>query len=141
MSNDLSHLGSGKTEYRYTVDHTLLETFANPHPKSDYRVTFSTRELTSLCPITGQPDFYQITICYTPDLFCLESKSLKLYLFSFRQSGMFAEEMTNRILNDLVKVCRPRWMRVVSIMNPRGGIELKVEVEYREEKRGQPEST
>lgn len=130
MTENFQHLGSGETKYEYDVNPELLETFANPHAGRDYRVTFTTSEVTSLCPITGQPDFYRITITYTPDRHCLESKSLKLYLFSFRQSGMFAEAMTNRILDDLVKVCGPRWMRVESVMNPRGGIGLTVLVEY-----------
>jgi 7-cyano-7-deazaguanine reductase len=72
----------------------------------------------------SQPDFYRITITYIPDRRCLESKSLKLYLFSYRQSGMFAEDMANRILDDLVKICRPRWLEVESEMNPRGGAKL-----------------
>jgi len=130
MAEELKHLGSSTTEYRYTTDSDCLETFANPHPDREYTVTFTTREVTCLCPITGQPDFYRITITYSPDRRCVESKSLKLYLFSFRQSGMFAEDMANRILDDLVKICRPRWMRVESIMNPRGGIGLRVQVEY-----------
>ena len=130
MSDELRYLGSGTTEYRYTMDPDCLETFANPHPDRQYTVTFTTQEVTCLCPITGQPDFYRITITYSPDRRCLESKALKLYLFSFRQSGMFAEDMANRILNDLVRVCSPRWMRVESIMNPRGGIGLTVQVEY-----------
>ena len=130
MAEELKHLGSGRTEYRYTMDSGCLETFANPHPDRDYAVTFTTREVTCLCPITGQPDFYRITITYRPDRRCLESKSLKLYLFSFRQSGMFAEDMANRILDDLVNICRPRWMSVESAMNPRGGIGLRVHVEY-----------
>ena len=131
MTEKFRQLGSGETEYRYTVDPDCLETFDNPHPDRDYKVTFSTREVTSLCPITGQPDFYRVTITYIPDRHCLESKSLKLYLFSYRQSGMFAEDMANRILADLVKLCRPRWMEVESEMNPRGGIGLTVVVEHR----------
>jgi 7-cyano-7-deazaguanine reductase len=131
MSKKFRHLGSGKTNYEYAVNPELLETFVNPHPDRDYEVRFSTSELTSLCPITGQPDFYRLTITYIPDLHCLESKSLKLYLFSFRQTGMFAEAMANRILDDLVKVCSPRWMQVESVMNPRGGIDLGVRAEYR----------
>ncbi|HYA03669.1 MAG TPA: preQ(1) synthase [Syntrophobacteria bacterium] len=136
MAEDLEHLGSSTTKYRYTVDPACLETFANPHPDRDYTVTFTTREVTCLCPITGQPDFYRITITYRPARRCLESKSLKLYLFSFRQSGMFAEDMANRILDDLARVCRPRWMRVESMMNPRGGIDLTVQVEYRGQHEG-----
>jgi 7-cyano-7-deazaguanine reductase len=130
MTKEFHHLGSEDTEYQYTVNPDYLETFDNPHPDREYEVTFTTHEVTSLCPITGQPDFYQITITYTPDRHCLESKSLKLYLFSFRQSGMFAEAMANRILDDLVNVCRPRWMKVESVMNPRGGIGLTVKAEY-----------
>jgi 7-cyano-7-deazaguanine reductase len=136
MAEELKHLGSGSTEYRYTMDPACLETFANPHPDRDYAVTFTTREVTCLCPITGQPDFYRVTISYRPDRRCLESKSLKLYFFSFRQSGMFAEDMANRILEDLVRVCRPRWMRVEAIMNPRGGIGLTVQVEYHGQHKG-----
>ncbi len=131
MTEEFQHLGSGNTEYHYTVNPDCLETFENPYPDREYKVTFATHEVTSLCPITGQPDFYRITITYIPDLRCLESKSLKLYLFSFRQSGMFAEALANRVLNDLVKSCKPRWMEVESAMNPRGGIGLTVKVEFR----------
>lgn len=130
MTEEFRHLGSGKTEYHYVANPDCLETFANPHPDREYRVTFTTQEVTSLCPITGQPDFYQIAITYIPDRHCLESKSLKLYLFSFRQSGMFAEALANRILDDLVKACHPQWMEVESVMNPRGGIGLTIRVEY-----------
>lgn len=129
MTDQFRHLGKG-TQYRYSIDPDCLDTFANPHPDREYTVTFTTREVTSLCPVTGQPDFYQVTITYSPDRLCLESKSLKLYLFSFRQTGMFAEAMANRILEDLVRVCAPRWLRVDSVMNPRGGIGLTVKVEY-----------
>jgi 7-cyano-7-deazaguanine reductase len=131
MTDKFKHLGSGETEYEYQVNSDLLETFDNPHPDRDYRVIFTTSELTSLCPITGQPDFYRLTITYIPDRRCLESKSLKLYLFSYRQSGMFAEDMANRILDDLVEKCRPRWMELESEMNPRGGIGLTVRAEHK----------
>ena len=130
MTDQLSHLGSNDTEYHYTVNPDCLATFTNPDQDREYTVTFDTSEVTSLCPVTGQPDFYRITITYRPNRHCLESKSLKLYLFSFRQSGMFAEAMANRILDDLVRVCRPRWMQVESVMNPRGGIGLRVRVEH-----------
>jgi len=130
MTDEFSYLGSGGTEYHYTVNPDCLETFANPHPDRAYKVTFSTQEVTSLCPITGQPDFYRITITYIPARHCLESKSLKLYMFSFRQSGMFAEALANRVRDDLVKACQPRWLEVESVMNPRGGIGLTVRVEY-----------
>ena len=131
MTDKFRQLGSDETEYQYTVNPDCLDTFDNPHPDRDYKVTFTTREVTSLCPITGQPDFYRVTITYIPDRHCLESKSLKLYLFSYRQSDMFAEDMANRILADLVKLCRPRWMEVESEMSPRGGIGLTVLVEHR----------
>lgn len=131
MTEKFRHLGSRKTEYHYTVNSDCLETFDNPHPGREYTVTFTTGEVTSLCPITGQPDFYTISLSYIPHRRCLESKSLKLYLFSFRQSGMFAETMANRILDDLVEVCGPRWMQVESVMNPRGGIGLTVRVEHK----------
>jgi 7-cyano-7-deazaguanine reductase len=130
MIDKFGHLGSGETKYEYEVNPELLETFANPYPDRKYKVTFTTQEVTSLCPITGQPDFYRITITYIPGRHCLESKSLKLYLFSFRQSGIFAEAMANRILEELVKACSPRWMQVESEMNPRGGIGLTVLVDY-----------
>ena len=130
MTEKFRNLGSGKTEYHYTVNPDCLETFSNAYPDREYKITFTTQELTSLCPITGQPDFYRITITYIPDRHCLESKSLKLYLFSFRQSGMFAETLANRVLDDLVEACKPRWMAVESVMNPRGGIGLTVRVEY-----------
>jgi len=130
MNDNFGHLGSGETKYEYQVNPELLETFPNPYPDRQYKVVFTTQEVTSLCPITGQPDFYRITIRYIPALQCLESKSLKLYLFSFRQSGMFAETMANSILDDLVQVCGPRWMQVESVMNPRGGIGLTVVVEH-----------
>jgi 7-cyano-7-deazaguanine reductase len=130
MSDNFGHLGSGETKYEYQVNPELLETFPNPYPDRQYKVAFTSQEVTSLCPITGQPDFYRITIRYIPAGHCLESKSLKLYLFSFRQSGMFAETMANRILDDLVQVCGPRWLQVESVMNPRGGIGLTVVVEH-----------
>jgi 7-cyano-7-deazaguanine reductase len=130
MTEKFRHLGGGDTEYHFRVNPAYLETFANQYPDREYTVTFSTQEVTSLCPVTGQPDFYRITITYSPNGHCLESKSLKLYLFSFRQSGMFAETLANRILEDLVKACQPHWMRVESVMNPRGGIEITVRVEY-----------
>jgi 7-cyano-7-deazaguanine reductase len=83
-----------------------------------------------MCPVTAQPDFAKIVITYVPDLRCLESKSLKLYLGSFRNVGMFHEEITNRILEDLVAACKPRWAQVRGIMNPRGGISIDVTAEY-----------
>jgi 7-cyano-7-deazaguanine reductase len=107
-----------------------LESFPNKYPNRDYTVVFDCPEFTSLCPITGQPDFARITITYIPDLRCLESKSLKIYLFSFRNAGMFHEEITNRILDDLVAACQPRWARVRGVMNARGGISIDVSADY-----------
>jgi 7-cyano-7-deazaguanine reductase len=103
-----------------------LETFANPHPERDYRIHFECPEFTCLCPRTGQPDFATIRIRYIPDKLCVELKSLKLYLWSYRNEGAFHEAVTNDILNDLVKAVQPRAMEVVSDFNVRGGIHTVV---------------
>lgn len=99
-----------------------LETFPNPRPGRDYVIDFSCPEFTCVCPKTGQPDFAAIRIEYVPDQRCLEMKSLKLYLWSFRGEGHFHEAVTNRILDDLVRAASPRWMRVTGRFNVRGGI-------------------
>ena len=112
----------------------LLETFENQNPERDYRVTHSAPEFTSLCPKTGQPDFAVIVIEYIPDNLCIELKSLKLYLNSYRNEGIFFESVTNKILDDLVKVCKPRYMVVTAEFNVRGGILSTVEAEYIDEK-------
>jgi 7-cyano-7-deazaguanine reductase len=130
MKESLKHLKRGDTSYPERRDPSLLDTFSNPRRERIYEVRFSTREVTSLCPVTGQPDFYRVEITYIPAERCLESKSLKLYLFSLRNTGIFAEELANTILEDLVAACAPRWMRVVCRMNPRGGIALTVKAEY-----------
>lgn len=109
---------------------TELETFANPHPERDYTIDMECTEFTSVCPRTGQPDFGSIHITYTPDELCIELKSLKLYLWSYRQEGMFYEAVTNKITDDLVAACRPRRMKVVGDFNMRGGIGTVVSVEY-----------
>lgn len=103
-----------------------LETFPNPRPGRDYEISFDCPEFTCLCPRTGQPDFANIGIVYTPDALCIELKSLKLYLWSFRDEGAFHEEVTNRILDDLVEACRPRKMKVVGDFRVRGGIHTVV---------------
>ena len=108
----------------------LLETFKNQNPERDYTVTHSAPEFTSLCPKTGQPDFAVIVIEYIPDKLCIELKSLKLYLNSYRNDGIFFESVTNKILDDLVKVCKPRYMVVTAEFNVRGGILSTVEAEY-----------
>jgi len=103
-----------------------LETFPNPEPKRDYTIEFTCPEFTCVCPKTGQPDFATITIRYTPGRTCVELKSLKLYLWSFRDEGHFHEAVTNRILNDLVAAVKPRRMEVVGDFRIRGGIHTVV---------------
>jgi len=107
-----------------------LETFINSHPDRDYRIEMECPEFTCLCPKTGQPDFAEIEISYIPDKLCIELKSLKLYLWSFRDEGAFHEKVINDILNDLVKACKPRWMEVVGDFNVRGGIHATVSAQY-----------
>jgi 7-cyano-7-deazaguanine reductase len=104
----------------------LLETFANPSPERDYEIEIVCPEFTSLCPRTGQPDFGTLTIRYVPDRLCVELKSLKFYLQSFRNQGIFYESVTNRILDDLVAVLAPRRMQIVAAFTPRGGIRTTV---------------
>jgi 7-cyano-7-deazaguanine reductase len=108
-----------------------LETFPNHHPQRDYTVTLATDEFTCVCPATGQPDFARLEIQYIPAAKILESKSLKLYLWSFRNLGVFHEHVTNVILDDLVKALAPRWCKVVARFSVRGGIAISVEAEYR----------
>jgi 7-cyano-7-deazaguanine reductase len=107
---------------------TLLETFANEFPQRDYVIEIVCPEFTSVCPKTGQPDFGTLTFTYTPDQKCIELKSLKLYLQSFRNQGIFYENVTNRILNDLVGLLEPRRMKLVAAFTPRGGISTSVTV-------------
>jgi len=114
-----------------------IETFPNPHATRDYRVEHQAQEFTSLCPMTGQPDFATITIRYVPGPTCIELKSLKLYLQSFRSKGIFYEDVTNVILNDLVAACSPKWMVVESRWNVRGGIQSVIMAEHGERNLGQ----
>ncbi len=107
-----------------------LETFPNPEPGRDYEIRFECPEFTCLCPRTGQPDFATFRIRYVPDRSCVELKSLKLYLWSFRDEGHFHEAVTNRILDDLVAATRPRRMTIEGDFNVRGGIHTVVRVEY-----------
>lgn len=102
----------------------VLEAFENKHPERDYWVQFNCPEFTALCPITGQPDFAEIKIMYIPDKKMVESKSLKLYMFSFRNHGDFHEDVINIILNDLVKLMDPRYIEVLGLFLPRGGISI-----------------
>jgi 7-cyano-7-deazaguanine reductase len=108
----------------------LLEVFENAYPDRDYTVIHEAPEFTSVCPKTGQPDFATITIEYVPDLLCIELKSLKFYLNSYRNDGIYFESVTNKILDDLVECCKPRYMHVSAEFNIRGGIGSVVEVEY-----------
>ena len=122
----LTLLSRSHTEYPDTPDDARLETFVNAYPGRDYEILFDCPEFTSLCPVTGQPDFGHIRIRYIADKQCIESKSLKLYLYSFRNHHTFHEEAVNRILTDLVKACKPRWMEVNGEFRPRGGIALTI---------------
>ena len=111
----------------------ILEVFDNQYPERDYNIVHTAPEFTSLCPKTGQPDFATIVVEYIPDKFCIELKSLKLYLNSFRDEGIYFESVTNKILDDLVKVCKPRYMLVTAEFNVRGGISSLIEAEYENE--------
>lgn len=113
------------------MSHALLDTFPNPQADRDYSIHIEIPEFTCLCPKTAQPDFATIFLDYVPDRFCIELKSLKIYVASFRDQGAFHEAVTNRILNDLVGACQPRFMRVRSRFNVRGGIYTTVVVEHR----------
>ncbi len=120
----LTHLGSARTSYRSTYAPDVLEAFENRHPEHDYWVRFNCPEFTSLCPITGQPDFAEIRIQYIPDRKMVESKSLKLYLFSFREHGDFHEDCVNVIMKDLIRLMDPRYIEVTGLFTPRGGIAI-----------------
>ena len=108
----------------------ILETFENQFPDRDYKIEIVAPEFTSVCPKTGQPDFGTITVAYTPDKLCIELKSLKLYFQSYRNAGIYYEHVTNTILDDLVAVSKPRWMKVVAAFNARGGITETVTAQY-----------
>jgi 7-cyano-7-deazaguanine reductase len=110
-----------------------IETFPNPHPSNDYTIRFETREFTTNCPMTGQPDFARITVEYSPAESCLESKSLKQYLWSFRDEGHFHEDVTNIIMNDMVAACQPRWLTVTGHFNIRGGIDFVITARFTNE--------
>jgi 7-cyano-7-deazaguanine reductase len=107
-----------------------LETFPNHHPERDYLVTLHSEEFTCVCPATGQPDFAHLSIQYIPDKKIVESKSLKLYLWSFREQGVFHEHVANVILDDLIKALSPRWCKVTAEFAVRGGISITVEAEH-----------
>jgi 7-cyano-7-deazaguanine reductase len=109
-----------------TTPSRTLEAVPNPHPDRDYEISMAVPEFTCLCPLTGQPDFATIRLRYVPDQHLVELKSLKLYLWSYRDLGAFHEDVTNRILNDLVLAVRPRWAEVIGDFNVRGGIKTEV---------------
>lgn len=131
-SQQHKHLGvkSVLSEAQLTDPRSILDTFANPRPERDFRIEFTFPEFTSLCPVTGQPDFATIRVSYVPDRRCVEMKSLKLYFFSFRDKGIFYEAVVNQILDDLVSVVSPRWMKVSGEFAVRGGTAGVVTVEH-----------
>ena len=122
--NGVSLLGNRNVQYPDDYAPELLETFPNKHTDNDYFVKFNCPEFTSLCPITGQPDFAEIRISYIPDVRMVESKSLKLYLFSFRNHGDFHEDCVNTIMKDLIRLMDPKYIEVTGIFTPRGGISI-----------------
>jgi 7-cyano-7-deazaguanine reductase len=109
---------------------SILETFSNSYPNRDYLIEIICPEFTSVCPKTGQPDFGTITFQYTPNELCVELKSLKLYLQQFRNKGIFYENATNQILDDMIQILSPRWMRIIASFTPRGGISTSITVEH-----------
>ncbi|KGL41244.1 NADPH-dependent 7-cyano-7-deazaguanine reductase QueF [Listeria newyorkensis] len=131
----VTHLGNQGTEYRMDYAPEVLEAFPNKHPDNDYFVKFNCPEFTSLCPMTGQPDFATIYISYVPGEMMVESKSLKLYLFSFRNHGDFHEDCINIIMKDLIELMGPKYIEVWGKFTPRGGISIDPYANY-----GKPDS-
>lgn len=123
-------LGNNNTKYSCDYSPEVLETFVNKHPDNDYVVTFDAYEFTSKCPKTGQPDFAKVVISYIPNERMVESKSLKLYLFSFREHGDFHEDCMNIIMKDLIKLMDPKYIELKGIFSPRGGISIFPFVNY-----------
>ncbi|WP_164215819.1 preQ(1) synthase [Virgibacillus sp. YIM 98842] len=121
---DITLLGNQNTEYHFNYAPEVLETFDNQHPDRDYFVKFNIPEFTTLCPMTKQPDFGTIYISYIPDIKMVESKSLKLYIFSYRNHGGFHEDSINTIMNDLIELMDPRYIEVWGKFTPRGGISI-----------------
>ena len=126
----MSNADPRKTLMNATLFCMSLETFPNPQPSRDYEIAIRCPEFTSVCPKTGLPDFGEIRITYVPDQLCIELKALKYYLVEFRDKGIFYENVTNQILDDLVAACRPRRMTVVGDFSVRGGIKTEVTVRY-----------
>jgi 7-cyano-7-deazaguanine reductase len=132
--SELTLLKQNESNYPEIPEKSILEAFDNRYSERHYWVTFNCPEFTARCPVTNQPDFGAITIRYVPDKRCIESKSLKLYLFAYRNFNTFHEESVNRILDDLVAVCDPREAIVEGIFNPRGGIGIDVTASYRRDR-------
>jgi 7-cyano-7-deazaguanine reductase len=130
----LTILGRSEAKIPASPNEARLETFPNPAARRNYRIHFETDDFTSVCPITGQPDFARIDIDYVPERLCVESKSLKFYLASYRNERAFNEAVTNRVLDDFVKACAPREAIVTAQFSARGGIALTVRVEYHDAK-------
>jgi 7-cyano-7-deazaguanine reductase len=129
-ADQLTLLGKSDAKLPSSPAEARLETFPNPAPERNYRIHFETDDFTSVCPVTGQPDFARIDIDYIPDRLCLESKSLKFYLASYRNERAFNEAVTNRILDNFVKACAPREAIVTAQFSARGGIALTVRAKY-----------
>ncbi|SHE30736.1 7-cyano-7-deazaguanine reductase [Ferrithrix thermotolerans DSM 19514] len=126
VRDSLTHLGSGESSYRYdSPSRDIMDVFSSPRPGRDFVIALECMEFTSLCPITGQPDYGEIDVVYVPDQLCIESKSLKLYLGAYRNHGAFHEDCVNSILDDIVAVCAPVFIRVIGDFNARGGIAIK----------------
>jgi 7-cyano-7-deazaguanine reductase len=130
IQKKIKSLGATKTDYPVDYSPSVLECFENIHPENDYVVTFYAYEFSSLCPKTKQPDFAKLYIKYIPNIKMVESKSLKLYLFSFRNHGDFHEDCINMIMKDLVKLMEPKYLEVTGIFTPRGGISITPFVNY-----------
>ena len=128
-TEDLQALGR-KTPFSTDYAPEVLETFQNLHPENDYWVQFNCPEFITLCPITGQPDFAEIKIMYIPAERLVESKSLKLYLFSFRNHGDFHEDCVNTIMKDLIRLMEPKYIEVIGLFTPRGGISIHPYANY-----------
>lgn len=127
---NITLLGKKHTQYPDQYSPNILETFSNKHQENDYFVKFRCPEFTSLCPITGQPDFAVIYIAYIPNIKMVESKSLKLYLFSFRNHGDFHEDCINIIMKDLIDLMSPKYIEVLGEFTPRGGISIHPYANY-----------
>ncbi len=132
--DNLTLLGKKEAGFPRSPEEAKLESFKNQYPARKYTIQFVCPEFTSLCPKTGQPDFATIYINYVPDQLCIESKSLKLYLASYRNHGAFHEHVTNKILDDIVEACRPQWAEVIGKFNVRGGISINITACYENNK-------